>query len=237
MSARDTWAVVPVKRLDQAKQRLAGCLSDAERAALSLAMLDDVLSALSDSPGLAGLIVVTADREVRDRAKGYGSRALEEPGPSGLTAAVAAAAAALAREKRQAMLFLPADIPQVTTESIAQLLNAVTAGRKIVLVPAHDGLGTNAIYSAPPGAIDPDFGLGSFQRHVAAAQLRGITPLILRDARLGHDVDEPRDLLHLLQSDHGAPHTRRFLEQSGVAGRLLAPLGQPSLGRAAMARG
>ena len=41
---RSLWAVVPVKDLQHAKQRLAGVLDAAERRALFAAMLEDVLA-------------------------------------------------------------------------------------------------------------------------------------------------------------------------------------------------
>ena len=41
---KQLWAVVPVKSMAQAKQRLAGVLAAHERAALARAMLQDVLA-------------------------------------------------------------------------------------------------------------------------------------------------------------------------------------------------
>jgi hypothetical protein len=55
------WAVVPVKELADAKQRLSSCLSPEERRALATIMLEDVLDALSAVKQLAGIIVVTVD--------------------------------------------------------------------------------------------------------------------------------------------------------------------------------
>jgi 2-phospho-L-lactate guanylyltransferase len=53
MSRNGIWAVVPVKDIRDAKQRLASVLAPHERAALFRAMLHDVLSALSGAEGLA----------------------------------------------------------------------------------------------------------------------------------------------------------------------------------------
>ncbi|MFZ5913432.1 MAG: 2-phospho-L-lactate guanylyltransferase, partial [Pseudomonadota bacterium] len=39
---RAIWAIVPIKDLSRAKQRLSGLLSETERRALGLAMLEDV---------------------------------------------------------------------------------------------------------------------------------------------------------------------------------------------------
>jgi hypothetical protein len=57
----DLWAVVPVKERDRAKERLAPLLPPEMRQALALAMLEDVLAALTSAAGLAGLLVVTVD--------------------------------------------------------------------------------------------------------------------------------------------------------------------------------
>ena len=76
---RSLWAVVPVKDLQHAKQRLAGVLAAAERQALFAAMLEDVLAALAASAGLAGMLVVTRDPRAQVLAARYGARVLVEP--------------------------------------------------------------------------------------------------------------------------------------------------------------
>ena len=48
------WAVVPVKERDRAKERLAPVLPRRMRQALALAMLEDVLAALTATPGSPG---------------------------------------------------------------------------------------------------------------------------------------------------------------------------------------
>ena len=81
------WAIVPVKNLPQAKQRLAGVLSASERRALFRAMLEDVLGALSKNKSIAGILVVTRDDEATTLAASYGARVLEEAENRGHTAA------------------------------------------------------------------------------------------------------------------------------------------------------
>jgi 2-phospho-L-lactate guanylyltransferase (CobY/MobA/RfbA family) len=80
--------VVPVKRFDQAKQRLSGLLDGAGRAALAAAMLGDVLEQLSRTAGLAGVLVVTSDAEASAIAKGFGAVVLTDPADSGVNDAV-----------------------------------------------------------------------------------------------------------------------------------------------------
>jgi hypothetical protein len=66
------WAVVPVKELAVAKQRLSPCLSPEERRALAKVMLEDVLDAVSAVRQLAGMLVVTVDPVAGSLAGRYG---------------------------------------------------------------------------------------------------------------------------------------------------------------------
>src|SRR5262249_963448 len=58
-SKMDLWAVVPIKERSSAKERLAPILRPEARQALALAMLEDVLEALTATRGIGGLLVVT----------------------------------------------------------------------------------------------------------------------------------------------------------------------------------
>src|SRR5579875_3859931 len=85
--APDLWAVVPVKELERAKERLAPLLAPALRRALMLAMLEDVLAALAATPPLAGIVVATVDAEAerlarRDGAAAAGRRSRRHADPA-----------------------------------------------------------------------------------------------------------------------------------------------------------
>src|SRR5215467_13660331 len=82
------WAVVPAKDLAQAKQRLAGVLTPEERQGLTLAMLEDVLVALSDVPALAGTIVVTREAALAATAQSFGARVIADLRHEGPSAAI-----------------------------------------------------------------------------------------------------------------------------------------------------
>ena len=92
------WAVVPVKELAGAKQRLSSCLSPEERRALATIMLEDVLDALSAVRQLAGMLVVTVDPVAASLAGRHGARIVTEAAREGHTGAVAAAQRLLARK-------------------------------------------------------------------------------------------------------------------------------------------
>jgi 2-phospho-L-lactate guanylyltransferase len=191
------WAVVPVKELGAAKQRLAGALDPALRRALALAMLEDVLAALAVVPQLAGIVVATADPQAAALAARHGATVSREDAALGHSEAVAAVARRLARDGA-AMLTLPADIPLVRPADIARLLAPCSEAPGFAIAPAHDGLGSNAVLCAPADLVPLRFGGASFAPHVAAARARGLNPLILDLPRIALDLDEAADLAAFL---------------------------------------
>ncbi len=194
MSApRKICAVVPIKDTAQAKQRLAGILSAAQRRSLALAMAEDVLETLASVCELAGIVVVTVDPAAAAIAARHGARVSNDGARAGHTVAVAAAAQRLAAEGFD-MLALPGDIPLVEPDDIVRLLAAHQAAPAFTIVPARDQMGSNAVLSSPADAVPLRFGNNSFLPHLDAAKARGIAPLVLRPTRIGLDIDTPEDL-------------------------------------------
>ena len=216
------WAVVPVKELTDAKQRLSSRLSLEERRALATIMLEDVLDAVSAVEALAGILVVTIDPVATSLAERYGARIVTEGARDGHTGAVTAAARLLVREGRAGMMTLPGDIPRLSAAEIAATLAAHHAAPAFTIVPAHDELGSNTIICSPPDAVPLRFGENSFYPHLDAARGRGIEPLVIRQQGIGMDIDHPVDLVAFLRMSPAIrTRTLAFLEQSGIAGRLL----------------
>ena len=209
-----TVAVVPIKDLARAKQRLANRLGPAERRTLVLCMLDDVLAALSDVPGLSGIMVVTSDPEVSGRARARGAEVLEEAADGGYSAAVGRAARTLDERGASAMLSVPGDVPGVTSAEITELLAASSPSPSIVLVPSRDGRGTNAALVAHPLAIDLRFGEPSFAAHVARAKDAGIATRVLELPGFSLDLDTAADLDAFLAKP-STTATHRFLVEGG----------------------
>ncbi|MFZ5653644.1 MAG: 2-phospho-L-lactate guanylyltransferase [Pseudomonadota bacterium] len=215
-----TWALIPVKPLAQAKTRLAGVLAPAERRALVLHMLDDLLAALDEVAGLAGIALVSADPAVAELGAARGLRVLPEPRP-GLNAALRGALAALAAEGAGRVLILPADIPLADGAALRRLLAAApAAGPAAALVPAAADGGTNALLLAPPGLLEPAFGPGSCARFQRAARESGVTPVLLELPQLALDIDRPGDLLALESAGRGATRTRTYLRHIRARDRL-----------------
>ncbi len=217
------WAIVPVKEFEGAKQRLSSALSPDERRLLAETMLEDVLEAVSAVRELAGVLVVTVDPDATSLANRYGARVVTERARDGHTGAVTTAARLLVREGRTGMMTMPGDIPRLSSAEIAATLAAHQASPAFTIVPAHDDLGSNTIICSPPDAVPLRFGEDSFYPHLDAARAQGIEPLVVRQPGIGMDIDNPVDLVTFLKiSPIVRTRTLIFLQQSGVADRLLA---------------
>lgn len=218
-------AVVPIKQLENAKQRLAHLLTAEERAGLVRAMVEDVLAALDACTALDETVVVTRDADVESLALARGARILPEPEASGLIPAVTEAARVLGSEGVDVMLFVPGDIPLLDVDELNVVLSGVgmSEAPEFVIVPARDLGGSNCVVCSPPDCMEFGFGEDSFRRHLAIARKAGIEPMVTRLPGIGLDVDTPDDLLELnkeLGDRKADTKTRRFLRDSGIATRL-----------------
>jgi 2-phospho-L-lactate guanylyltransferase len=223
-----TLAILPVKGFGAAKQRLAESLGAGSRLALAQAMFADVLASARRAPGLDLIAVVTSDRVAESAAAGSRVLVLREDGDSGHAAAAAIGIRRALADGYERVLLIPGDTPLVQPGELAALLAGTTG---VVIVPDRHGTGTNALVLSPPDAIEPSFGPGSFERHVAAAEAAGIPHRVEEIPGLALDVDTPSDLAELsaeLELSRGAaPATRGALRQLDRAGAH--PVRQPHL--------
>ncbi len=226
MKRSNLWVVMPVKDLANAKQRLAGVLSPEERRALFRAMLEDVLSALVATGGLAGILLVTRDPEAQQIATRYGARVLVEAANLGHTAASTWGAQTLAREGIVGMLQLPADIPLVTPADIEALLRVHGPAPAVTLAPSRDERGSNAVACSPPDLLPLRFGDDSFLPHMQRARALGIEPRIVQRPGLALDIDTADDLTAFL-AEPSATRAYAYLEESGIAERVLRVQSEP----------
>jgi 2-phospho-L-lactate guanylyltransferase len=223
----DLWAIVPVKELDRAKERLSSLLSAELRRDLMLAMLEDVLSALAVTPGLAGLAVVTVDPAVRRLATDHGARIIETGARDGHTGAVVAGARLFAEEGHSGMLTVPGDVPLVTAAEITQLVAAHRPAPAFTIAPSRDERGSNAILCSPSDAVPLRFGEDSFFPHLRAAEACSIRPTVVRLPGIALDIDTPEDLAAFALQPTPT-HARALLASNGMLEalkRAAAPIG------------
>jgi 2-phospho-L-lactate/phosphoenolpyruvate guanylyltransferase len=209
-------AVLPVKRFAAAKRRLAG-IDDERRQALAAAMLGDVLEAIAASRSIERTILVSGDPIAQEIAAEAPAKVDVVPDPAD-EGHVVAALAGIARAEvdgASCVVLLPGDCPLLDPRELDRLLTGVPRNY-VAVVPDRHGSGTNALVLSPPSAIEPSFGEGSRDRHVAAAREAGIPFAVEELASLALDLDTPGDIVAL---------TRELEVRPGRARRTAKALG------------
>jgi 2-phospho-L-lactate guanylyltransferase len=213
----DTVAILPLKTLTEAKQRLAGELDAAPRRSLVEAMFSDALIALRRAASIECVVVVTADHVAQRIAAGYGADVLEDAEDTGHNDAAVRGLARAGELRAARALLVPGDCPLLDPGEIDALVRRRAGTRSVLVVPDRHQTGTNALLITPPDAFRPSFGEGSHERHLRAAQAAGLTAETVEVASLALDVDTPEDLAaveaQLERSRGGAALTRGMLRQ------------------------
>jgi 2-phospho-L-lactate/phosphoenolpyruvate guanylyltransferase len=189
------FAVIPVGTLAGAKSRLGAVLDAEERLELTLRLARATIEAAVAHPRIDETLVVTPDDAVRRLAEELGARPLRQR-DGGLNRGIDAGRAEALAAGAAAVLILPIDLPNISSDAISDVLAALDDPRRplVAIVADRHGRGTNALLLAPPDAIDTCFGGDSRQAHAEAAAAAGAA-LIELDGPLSLDLDTPDDLL------------------------------------------
>jgi 2-phospho-L-lactate guanylyltransferase len=184
--------LIPLKRLDDAKSRLAEVLSADERAALMLELLHGVLASAEEAD-VGPITVVSAERLTLEVPR-------FDDGGLAWNDALAAAMREVVREP--VAVVLSADLPRAGADDVHALV-AATPDRGLAIARALDG-GTNAVSMRPPGAVMTHFGEPqSAAVHAQATAAAGLAARIVDIPGLAFDVDTPADLRELRASHAG----------------------------------
>jgi 2-phospho-L-lactate guanylyltransferase len=204
-----SWGVVvPVKRLELAKTRLAP-YGEQARQDLALAFAADVVEA---ARGAAQVLVVTDDERAAARLSELGADVAPDDPDAGLNPALTHGAELLrAARPGLGVATLSADLPALRTDHLRRALADVGDGRGFVADLA--GTGTTLLAAGPGSALGPAFGPGSREAHLASGAVELVAPRGLRC-----DVDTAPDLLCALALGTGR-HTASVAAQLGLVVR------------------
>ncbi len=221
------WAVLPAKDFRNAKKRLSPALSRQERQSLFAVMLEDVLEAAVNAPSLNGVMVVTRDPQAASLARKYNAEVYDEQNNDGQSAAVKRAAYQLKQTRRNGILTLPGDTPNLRSSEIESIIAKHPSAPAMSIVPSHDKLGSNCIALTPPDLIPFRFGHESFKPHLDEATKRNIDPVVhFNLPGIGLDIDTPADLMRFLE-EGGETRTHKYLWESGIAKSFLSKQHMP----------
>jgi 2-phospho-L-lactate/phosphoenolpyruvate guanylyltransferase len=208
-----TFAIVPIKRFENAKTRLSSILDTDDRIRLSLLMLEDTLQILSAVHSLSQLITVSADKRVREIAVKYGANFLLEEKERGVNSAVALADSYCMKKAADATMVIPHDLPLLDSTAISKACElAENESRCIVICPSLRYDGTNMLLRKPPSIIATFYDADSYNMHVKAAIRLGIPVKRLFSKALMHDIDTPEDALEVMKEETVTARSLEFIK-------------------------
>jgi len=178
--------LVPVKRFTAAKGRLAGVLSDNDRARLAEWLATRVLDVVSELP----TFVACDDEQVARWAESRGAQVLWTS-ELGLNGAVDDGV-----EQITAMDFDHVVVSHADLGRPDSLVSVARSGY-ITLVPDQWRDGTNVMAFPTMSPLSASYGGGSFARHLEQAEALGSVE-VRDDPHLSLDIDTADDLAHPL---------------------------------------
>jgi 2-phospho-L-lactate guanylyltransferase len=208
-----TFAIVPIKRFENAKTRLSSILDRDDRIRLSVLMLEDTLQTLSVVHRLSQVIIVSADKSVEEIAAKYRARFLLEEKESGVNSAVALANSYCMKEAADATMVIPYDLPLLDSTDISKVCQlAENESRCIVICPSIRYDGTNILLRKPPSIICTSYDADSYNMHVKAAVQVGIPIKHLFSKALMHDIDTPEDAFEIIREETVTARSLEFIK-------------------------
>ena len=206
------WAVIPVKQISQAKQRLSKILSSEERRDFFSAMLEDVLSMMVKIDFFEKIILATNCSHAISIAGRHGITHFETGPDDGLNQAAGETVNHLLENGISDMFLIPADIPLINEEEINSAIKAHPSAPSLTIIPSRDKLGSNCLLLSPPSRMPLKFGPDSYFRHLEIAKSNGLKINPMELPGFGLDIDEPKDLFELLKAE-GKTLSQKYLLQ------------------------
>lgn len=209
----NTFAIVPVKRFENAKTRLSSMLDKDDRIRLSYLMLEDTLKILSGVSSLTQLLIVSTDKRAEEIATKHGANFLFEEKEKGVNSAVALADSYCMKEAADATIVIPHDLPLLVAIDVSRACElAENESRCIVICPSLRYDGTNMLLRKPPSVIATFYDTDSYNMHVKAAIKLGIPVKHLLSKTVMYDIDTPEDALQLTKEEAVAARSVEFIK-------------------------
>jgi FO synthase len=190
------WAIVPIKRLSVAKQRLTALLKE-HREEFAYLLACRTLDVVRDSGLFDGIIVVSPDPRIAAAALARGALALDDR-DAPLNEACSLGLAAVAERSARIAVLMPADLGLLSAPALAAVVQRYAVlretGAAVGLVRCKDGTGTNMVLLDPAQPFEPRFGADSFARHASAAAAAAHE---LTSPEVAFDIDAAEDLYRL----------------------------------------
>ncbi len=189
--------IIPVKRLESTKSRLASILSKEQRIELSIYLLEDLLRIINTC-NIFDVIIVGSDQTIERLASSFNVRFILDQG-EGVNNAVRLADSHI--DKFEASMIVPLDLPLLEPIDLIMIEDISKSIKKgIIITPSYRLDGTNILLRKPSLVMQTYYDMDSYLIHIQKAKEQGLEIKILLNDRLMHDLDSIEDIDYLINS-------------------------------------
>lgn len=192
-------SVIPAKRMEKAKSRIALAVSEKERIFWVKNLFHNTLNVVLSCKSISKSIVVTQDPFFSRESKRLGLVSIQEKS-KGLNEAILEGCWEAARFRAEGVLIIPTDLPFINADELDRVIYlGKRFSKSVVVAPDYNKEGTNVLFLKPPLVIPPCFGEASFKKHIWWGGEKGAATIYYDSESLGFDLDTPNDL-HCLKT-------------------------------------
>ncbi|MFB5606851.1 MAG: 2-phospho-L-lactate guanylyltransferase [Candidatus Nitrosomaritimum yanchengensis] len=204
-----TAAVIPVKTFSKAKTRLG--LPSEKTEKICEIMLEEILHTLTISPLIDKIIMVTKDPRALEISKKFDVIPITDTDESGVNNAVSLADDYLIKNKFDASIVFPQDIPYMKTQDIEFVLKFKADSNFVIVVPSRRFDGTNALVRMPIDLMKTHYDEDSYKIHMSTAKKITRDVSLVFAKRIMWDVDNLEDL-HFLLGQNEKPEIAKKIQ-------------------------
>jgi len=209
--------LIPVKEPHRSKTRLSALLSCSQRSELTANMLIRVIQAAGRSTVDDIVVAGSQFNSLKQLIEG------QEFGPvrwvdvlgQDLNNDVEMASTSIKNSGR-AYIYIPGDVPFITSNDIEDVIKSSEDGEIFVLVPSESDGGTNAMLIPPASNFIPLLGVDSFRRHCEYAERNTLDYTIIRPFGFTLDLDTEEDLARCEEIEPGFTDRLGALPEDGL---------------------
>ena len=196
--------LIPVKEPHHSKTRLSGLLSCSQRSELTANMLIRVIQAAVRSTVDDIVVAGSQFNSLKQLIEGreFGPVRWVDVLGQDLNNDVETASTIIKNSGR-AYIYIPGDVPFITSNDIEDVVSTSVDGENLVLVPSESDGGTNSMLIPPSSDFIPLLGIDSFRRHCEYAERNTLDYRIIRPVGLGLDLDTEKDLVRCEEIEPG----------------------------------
>jgi 2-phospho-L-lactate guanylyltransferase len=191
-----TAIIIPIKSFEKSKTRLGRFLNIEQRISLCHHFVNDLIEKVSNLEQCQIIFITNESINLPDGVKDKSLIIKEGEKNAGVNGAVALADSYVIRNKFEASLVIPIDIPLFNLSQIREIIRySKNFDKGICIVPSYRYDGTNILLRKPHKVIETSYDNNSFFNHLKRAMEKGASIKIFDFENLRADVDTIEDII------------------------------------------